>query len=223
MPQVGKFVWYLVTISTVELCREGTESAPATGSASTYVKNSRFIDLEDSFFIIHPNRPQKAAEKTIVKTRITVNMVLNRSASIPTGISRIICGNIVNCKNTPKTIHAIPSHIIAINTIRPQFFLFRSPIEEINNVEDMIKNEKKNKRICDDMNLKNAGISSAPEAFEISLKCEGSNMRPIIMFWAIEMKVENPVRAMKTHARAVTKLDRLASDSNSILLSMPND
>jgi hypothetical protein len=42
------------------------------------------------------------------------------------------------------------------------------------------------------------------------------------MFWAIEMNVENPERAMKTHARAVTKLDLSASDSNDILLSMPN-
>ncbi len=113
---------------------------------------------------------QKAAEKVITKTRITVNTVLNRSTSIPSGKSFIICGNRVNCSQTPKTLHAIPSHIMSINTLRLQFFLFKSPIEANNKVADRIKSEKKNKRMCDDMNLKNAGISSAPGAFEISFK-----------------------------------------------------
>jgi hypothetical protein len=197
-------------------------SPPAIGPASPYAKNSRRIDSEESFFIIQPSTPQNAAEKASIKTRITVNIVLNLSASIASGKSCIICGKIVNCIITPKTIHAIPTHIIARKTIRPQFFLFSSPIEEINSVEDTVKNDKKNRRIFDDMNLKIAGIFSAPGAFDISFKREGSNIMLIITYWAIDMKVENPARAMKTHASAVTKLDRLISDSKSILLSMPN-
>ena len=125
----------------------------------------------------------------------------------------------MNCIITPKTIHTIPSPIMTMNIIRPQFFLFSRPIEEISVVEDTIRNATKKSRIFDIMNLKNAGMSSAPGAFEMSFTCEGLNIKPIIIFWAIDTKVEKPARAIKTHESAVTKLDLLVSESNFEFLS----
>ena len=143
--------------------------------------NSRFISDEIKRFMIHPNKHANNMVIKIEKTIMTflINSKLFRVSSGTCAGMGGIDENIMKGKAALATFQRIPNPIRPMKTNLAQFFLFRSPIAEINVPAKTARKVPKMIWGWENINLAKAGISWA---FSIPRIAPCGAIMPIIMF-----------------------------------------
>lgn len=112
-------------------------------------------------------------------------------------------------KKSPPISQTMPSPIRKTNIIRAQFFRLSSAIDETNVITDKARNVQKINRILAIIKLAIGGMSCfAPAAFIAACIWSTGNMVLIIILWAMDISIVNPLKTINTQARTEINAER---------------